>query len=175
MVSLSTSLLHALFLLAFFEKCNPNHNPTKAQSRPNLVFLSTHVHFDFARLSSSRHSSPSSSSSLYCFSTSSPPPRSSRRPSVVVGSSPKPYQRGRDWCSELAELHVVHDMDVVRVERVNIEFYMIFVRVKRSIIEFYKNFIRVKRVIRQFHINSIRVKRDICIKSLRSIGKMSVF
>ena len=66
---------------AFFKNINLNHNPTKAQSKPNLVFLATNDHF--GHLSSSKHSSPSSSSSLYCFSTSSPPPRSSRRPSVV--------------------------------------------------------------------------------------------
>ena len=52
MVSLSTSLLHALFFGAFLQKGNPNNNATKAQPQPNLVFLATNVHFDFARLSS---------------------------------------------------------------------------------------------------------------------------
>ena len=53
MVSLSTSLLDAVFFGAVLKKCNPNHNPTKAQSQPNLVFLATNDHF--GHLSSSKH------------------------------------------------------------------------------------------------------------------------
>ena len=92
----------------------PNPSPTVSSSARTSTLTS---------LASPRQNVPTCllrHASNYCFSTSSPPPRSSRRPSVVVGSSHKPFQRGCGWCSEKAGLFLrgMNSLDITIIRMV---------------------------------------------------------